>query len=95
MHARIIALANQKGGVAKTTTTINLGVGLAQEGFEVLVADCDPQASLTTALGIRNPDKLTNTLSEALPSSRCSCSATTPASRKDWTWTSRETWPRA
>lgn len=66
MHARTIALANQKGGVAKTTTAINLGVGLAQEGFKVLVADCDPQASLTNALGIRNPDKLTNTLSEAM-----------------------------
>ena len=66
MNARTIALANQKGGVAKTTTTINLGVGLAQEGFKVLVADCDPQASLTNALGIRNPDKLTNTLSEAM-----------------------------
>ena len=66
MNAKIIALANQKGGVAKTTTTLNLGVGLAQEGFNVLDADCDPQASLTTALGIRNPDKLTNTLSEAM-----------------------------
>ena len=66
MHAKIIALANQKGGVAKTTTTLNLGVGLAQEGFKVLVVDSDPQASLTNAHGITNPDKLPYTLSEAM-----------------------------
>lgn len=45
--AKILAFANQKGGVAKTTTTFNIGVGLAQEGFKVLMIDLDSQASLT------------------------------------------------
>ena len=48
---RIIAVANQKGGVGKTTTTVNLGAGLAERGRSVLVLDLDPQASLTLALG--------------------------------------------
>jgi chromosome partitioning protein len=48
---RIIAIANHKGGVGKTTTTINLGAGLAERGRSVLVVDLDPQASLTLALG--------------------------------------------
>ncbi|MEN9936865.1 MAG: hypothetical protein RLZZ387_3444 [Chloroflexota bacterium] len=50
--ARIIALANQKGGVGKTTSTINLGAALAEAGQRVLLVDVDPQASLTDALGI-------------------------------------------
>src|SRR5207237_583691 len=48
---RIIAVANQKGGVGKTTTTINLGAGLAERGRSVMVIDLDSQASLTLALG--------------------------------------------
>lgn len=66
MCARIIAIVNQKGGVAKTTTAFNLGARLVQKGYEVLAVDCDPQASLTNAMGIAHPDKLTNTLTEAM-----------------------------
>src|SRR5439155_18150738 len=52
LYVRIIALANQKGGVGKTTSTINIGTGLTQFGCTVLLADLDPQAHLTYSLGI-------------------------------------------
>jgi chromosome partitioning protein len=62
MNAQIIAITNQKGGVGKTTSTFNLGVGLARQGKRVLLVDADPQGSLTVSTGIQDPDQLKNTL---------------------------------
>ena len=62
----VTAIVNQKGGTAKTVTSENLGIGLAQEGKRVLLVDCDPQASLTISLGYPQPDDLPVTLTEMM-----------------------------
>src|ERR1700739_1793175 len=63
--ARVIAFANQKGGVAKTTTTLNLGVALREKGYAVLAVDLDPQGNLTMSQGW-NPDEIERSLFDVL-----------------------------
>src|SRR5881275_2859492 len=63
--ARVIAFANQKGGVAKTTTTLNLGVALKERDFKVLVVDLDPQGNLTMSQGW-NPDEIERSMFDVL-----------------------------
>ena len=62
---QVIALANQKGGVAKTTTTLNLGVAFAEQGYKVLLVDLDPQGNLTMSQGL-NPDTIQQSMFDVL-----------------------------
>ncbi len=62
---KVIVLANQKGGVAKTTTTLNLGVALSEQGYRVLLIDLDPQGNLTMSQGL-NPDTIERSMFEVL-----------------------------
>lgn len=65
-NCKEIALSNQKGGVGKTTTAVNLGVGLAKQGKRVLLLDADARANLTMALGYTRPDDIPISLSTVM-----------------------------
>jgi chromosome partitioning protein len=64
--SRIIAVCSQKGGVGKSSLTVNIGVGLAKPGQKVLIVDADPQSDASASLGLRDMDESDETLSELI-----------------------------
>jgi chromosome partitioning protein len=66
MNPTVLATVNQKGGVAKTTSCINIGAAMAREGKKVLLVDTDPQASMTISLGNQQPDQLVPTIADLM-----------------------------
>ena len=92
-HARVIAFANQKGGVAKTTSTLNLAVALKELGLRVLVIDLDPQGNLTMSQGL-DPDTIERSMFDVLVhrlpiqeiiARRRSRPSATPTTTSSWT----------
>lgn len=66
MNPTVLATVNQKGGVAKTTSCINIGAAMAREGKKVLLVDTDPQGSMTISLGNQQPDQLAPTIADLM-----------------------------
>ncbi len=66
MNPTVLATVNEKGGVAKTTSCINIGAAMAREGKKVLLVDTDPQGSMTISLGNQQPDQLVPTIADLM-----------------------------
>ena len=93
-HTRVITVANQKGGVGKTTTTVNLAAALALHGLRVLVIDLDPQGNASTALGVAHTVGTPSVYDVLLGGSRSPRSRRRPSSPTTCTaCPRRSTWP--